>query len=69
MACGARDEDARAIGFDEGPKMPDWLPALERRGISVVRDVSRDEAVAVLEECAGSGGMIYNARQGRMMGM
>jgi hypothetical protein len=45
--------------------MPDWLPALERRGISVVRDVSRDEAVAVLEAYAGSGGMIYNARQGQ----
>jgi tRNA(Arg) A34 adenosine deaminase TadA len=64
LACGARDEDARAIGFDEGPKMPDWIPALERRGISVVRDVCRDEAVAVLEEYAGRGGVIYNARQG-----
>ena len=64
MVCGARHEDARAGGFDEGPKMPDGIPALERRGISVVRDVSRDEAVAVLEEYAGSGGMIYNARQG-----
>ena len=60
MVCGARDEDARAIGFDEGPKMPDWIPALERRGISVVRD----EAAAVLEEYAGRGGVIYNARQG-----
>jgi hypothetical protein len=60
LVCEARDEDGRAIGFDEGPKMPDWIPALERRGISVVRD----EAVAVLEECAGRGGMIYNARQG-----
>ena len=49
--------------------LPNWLPALERRGISVVRDVSCDEAVAVLEEYAGSGGMICNARQGRMMGM
>ncbi len=64
MVCGARDEDARAGGFDEGPKMPDWLPALERRDISVVRDVSRDEAVAVLEEYAGSGGMIYITREG-----
>lgn len=64
LACGARDEDARAIGFDEGPKMPDWIPALERRGISVVRDVCRDEAAAVLEEYAGRGGAIYNARQG-----
>jgi hypothetical protein len=64
LVCGGRDEDARAIGFDEGPKMPDWIPALERRGISVVRDVSRDEAVAVLEEYAGSGGMIYITREG-----
>jgi hypothetical protein len=37
--------------------MPDWIPALERRGISVVRDVSRDEAAAVLEEYAGRGGI------------
>jgi tRNA(Arg) A34 adenosine deaminase TadA len=64
LACGARDEDARAIGFDEGPKMPGWIPALERRGISVVRDVCRAEAAAVLEEYAGRGGVIYNARQG-----
>jgi tRNA(Arg) A34 adenosine deaminase TadA len=64
LACGARDEDACAIGFDEGPKMSDWIPALERRGISVVRDVCRDEAATVLEEYAGRGGVIYNARQG-----
>ena len=64
LACGARDEDARAIGFDEGPKMPDWIPALEQRGISAVCDVCRDEAAAVLEEYAGGGGVIYNARQG-----
>jgi tRNA(Arg) A34 adenosine deaminase TadA len=64
LACGARDEDARDIGFDEGPKMPDWVSSLERRGISVVRDVCRDEAAAVLREYAESGGTIYNARQG-----
>ena len=64
LACGARDEDARAIGFDEGPKMSGWIPALEQRGISVMRDVCRDEAATVLEEYAGRGGVIYNARQG-----
>jgi tRNA(Arg) A34 adenosine deaminase TadA len=64
LACGARDEDAREIGFDEGPEMPDWVSALERRGISVVRDVCREEAVAVLREYAAHGGLIYNARQG-----
>lgn len=64
LACGARDEDAREIGFDEGPKIEDWISSLERRGISVVRDVCRREAATVLEEYAEKGGAIYNARQG-----
>ena len=63
LVCGARDEDARRVGFDEGPKARDWVQALESRCIAVVRDVCRIEAVAVLEEYAQDGGMIYNARQ------
>jgi tRNA(Arg) A34 adenosine deaminase TadA len=61
VICGARDEDARAIGFDEGPKLSDWIAALNQRGIEVVRDVLRDEAVAVLKEYQAGGGLIYNA--------
>ena len=64
LVCGARDEDARDIGFDEGPKLPDWAEALEERGISVVKDACRDEAAAVLHHYAESGGAIYNAREG-----
>ncbi len=64
LACGARDKDASEIGFDEGPKTADWVSSLERRGISVVRDVHRAEAAAVLQEYAERGGSIYNARQG-----
>ena len=64
LVCGARDEDARAVGFDEGAKMDLWVPALERRGIGVTRDVLRDEAAAVLREYAASGGEIYNSRGG-----
>ena len=64
LVCGARDEDARAIGFDEGPKMPDWAEALEERGISVVKDACRDEAAAVLRHYVNSGGVIYNSREG-----
>jgi tRNA(Arg) A34 adenosine deaminase TadA len=64
LVCGAREEDARRIGFDEGPKMPDWVVSLEHRGISVARDVCRDEAAAVLRYYAESSGTIYNARQG-----
>jgi tRNA(Arg) A34 adenosine deaminase TadA len=27
LVCGARDEDARSIGFDEGEKVPYWIGA------------------------------------------
>ena len=64
LVCGARDEDARAVGFDEGAKMSEWAGSLEDRGISVRRDVLRGEAVAVLQEYAELGGEIYNSRQG-----
>ena len=60
LTCGARDEDARGAGFDEGPKLPNWVEELEKRGIQVCRDVLRDEAVAVLQEYASSGAPIYN---------
>jgi len=59
LVCGARDEDARSIGFDEGPKLTNWVEELESRGIRVVRDVLRDEAAAVLREYGQGGGMIY----------
>lgn len=63
VVCGARDEDARSIGFDEGYKPTDWINLLESRGISVVRDVLRQEAKAVLLEYERRGGLIYNAGQ------
>lgn len=62
LVTGARGEDAEEIGFDEGTKSPDWVRSLEERGISVTRDVLRDEAAAVLREYAASGGEIYNSR-------
>jgi len=62
VICGARDEDARAVGFDEGDKPAGWIAALGRRDIGVVRDVMRREAAAVLEDYAAAGGVIYNGR-------
>jgi len=61
LVCGARDEDSRAIGFDEGPKLDDWVAALNNRGIAVLRDVLREEAAAVLREYVAAGGTIYNS--------
>jgi tRNA(Arg) A34 adenosine deaminase TadA len=60
LVCGARDEDMRRIGFDEGPKLSDWQKALQKRGIRVTRDVLREEAVAVLGLYVDQGGPIYN---------
>jgi len=61
LVCGARDEDARAVGFDEGPKLADWVTALNQRGIAVQRDVLRPEACEVLREYAARGEVVYNA--------
>jgi tRNA(Arg) A34 adenosine deaminase TadA len=62
LVCGARGEDAMAVGFDEGAKPADWVRELESRGIAVVRDLLREEAAAVLRAYAASGGAIYNSR-------
>ncbi len=43
LVCGSRNEDAHAIGVDEGPKPPGRINELERCGISVVRAELRDE--------------------------
>lgn len=63
LVCGACDEDARSIGFDEGPKLQDWAQALESRGIQVIRNVLREEAISVLQYYVEIGGPIYNARR------
>jgi len=62
LVCGARDEDARAVGFDEGPKPADWVNYLEGAGIAVTRDVEREAATEVLARYATEGGIIYNGR-------
>jgi tRNA(Arg) A34 adenosine deaminase TadA len=64
LVCGARDEDARSIGFDEGPKLSNWQEALEKRGVHVTRDVLRREAVDVLNLYLKTGGTIYNTGGG-----
>jgi tRNA(Arg) A34 adenosine deaminase TadA len=64
LVCGARAEDAEAIGFDEGPKIADWVGELESRGIEVIRDVERRYAADVLQNYLAGGGRVYNARSG-----
>jgi len=65
LVCGARSEDAEVFGFDEGAKPKHWATALEERGIAVVRDVRREEAVEIFHEYRKRGGPVYNPRRGR----
>jgi tRNA(Arg) A34 adenosine deaminase TadA len=62
LVCGARDEDARSIGFDEGDKHADWIRNLQSRNIAVTRDIYRDKARRVLQQYVDAGGIIYNGR-------
>ena len=61
VVTGARDEDARALGFDEGAKPHEWAHTLTARGIAVVRDVLRQDACQVLQAYQAAGGTIYNS--------
>jgi len=59
IVCGARSEDAQAIGFNEGPRSLHWVQELRQRGISVTREVMRSQAVEVLQSYTGE---IYNSQ-------
>jgi tRNA(Arg) A34 adenosine deaminase TadA len=60
LVYGAGREDASQLRFDEGPVFPESYRYLEERGITIVRNVLRDEAAAVLERYRAKSGMIYN---------
>ncbi len=60
LVCAAREVDAFTIGFDEGFKPHDWIEQYRSRGITVRRDVMREDACAVFRRYAELGGAIYN---------
>lgn len=60
LVCAATAEDARAIGFDEGPVFDSSYAYLQQAGVEVVRLVQRDAANDVLQHYLGGGGTIYN---------
>ena len=60
LLIGARSEDVMALTeFDEGPLPNDWIGELERRGITVVRDLHREAACEVLRAYSALGGAQY----------
>lgn len=60
VVYGAAREDASKLSFEEGPVFPQSYHYLEERGITIVRNVLRDEARAVLELYRQRSGTIYN---------
>ena len=63
LVCGALAEDARAIGFDEGPIHPNWQQELEQRGIATTTQVLRQQVIEVLRVYQQQGGDLYNANK------
>jgi tRNA(Arg) A34 adenosine deaminase TadA len=56
LLIGARAEDVEELTeFDEGPLPADWIGELERRGITVRRDILRGEARSVLAAYGATG--------------
>ncbi len=60
ILCGARDADARMIGFDEGIKPENWIESFRNQGVIVTQDIMRQQASDVLKKYKNSGGLIYN---------
>ncbi len=66
LVCAARGEDVEQItGFREGPVAEDWPELLEQRQglpkVTVIRDVLRAEACAVLQSYTDLNLPVYNA--------
>lgn len=60
LLIGARSEDVMELTeFDEGPLPADWVGELERRGISVQRDLQREAARRVLQDYSAHAGQRY----------
>jgi tRNA(Arg) A34 adenosine deaminase TadA len=64
VIAGDGPELEEITGFDEGPVHPDWRNELEKRGIALVEDVLREEAIDAYKEFAASREFVYNARLG-----
>ena len=60
LVCAGAQEDAEAIGFDEGPVFEESYEHLVRAGVVVVQQLHRQEAREVFALYKARGGPIYN---------
>ncbi|TFG46244.1 MAG: nucleoside deaminase [Gemmatimonadales bacterium] len=59
LVTGATKGDAEAVGYNEGPVFPESYAHLERKGMTVVREIMREEARALFAAYQAAGGEIY----------
>ncbi|MEA3438959.1 MAG: nucleoside deaminase [Chloroflexota bacterium] len=64
VIAGSGPELEDITGFDEGPVHPQWRQEWESRGLEVVEDVLREDAIQVYREYAASDPFVYNSRLG-----
>lgn len=64
--AGAGLELEQMTGFDEGPMPSEWRAELAKRGIELIEDIQREEALADFRIFAASQAIVYNARQGEV---
>jgi tRNA(Arg) A34 adenosine deaminase TadA len=62
--AGSGPEMEQITGFDEGPIHPEWRREWKVRGIQLVEDVLRDEALEGFREFAATNPVVYNGRKG-----
>ena len=62
LVCAATGEDARVIGFDEGPVFEQSYDYLSNAGIEVIRNMLQPAGKAVLELYLQEGGKLYNGK-------
>jgi tRNA(Arg) A34 adenosine deaminase TadA len=64
VIAGAGDEVEQLTGFDEGPMRDEWRAQFEARGITVVSDVLREEALEVFRAYGERDDVVvYNGRR------
>jgi tRNA(Arg) A34 adenosine deaminase TadA len=63
VIAGSGPEMEMLTGFDEGPLHPEWVKELEIRGIELVDNVLRSEALSVFETFKERNLFVYNSRR------
>lgn len=64
VIAGEGPELEAITGFDEGPIHPDWRGELSKRGIGLIEDIMRREALEAYREFSAAERPVYNARTG-----